>query len=303
MRLLVVGNCHAQYLGAALRTVPDLDVRVIGKSYIGPIHFQRTLPRMTTAHEAREWLQPDDLMLRQITAHPKWAKFKPPVAVETVNFPYFEVPEPFGLAPWFDPIEAFAKAGLDPEPVFARLGEPGAVMYYNKFSGAVFAELLAALTPRLAHRLPEPDLALLAERMRGDRGIAHDPHPSTVSKRNGPEMRQQAIWANQLREYKQTGSRKALINCLRVYRPRLYASWAIELCNALVNHRRTYLATVLLTSRIAFEDARGRLFAYALGLSWYIRESYDAFRALERAAAKWPDTRIPFLLEAVKQIG
>src|SRR5215831_7657603 len=110
MRLLVVGNCHAQYLGAALRSIPGLDARVIGKSYVGPIHFQRTLPRMTTTGEARDWLQPGDLMLRQITGHPKWNSFKIEVPVETVYFPYFEAPEPFGLTRSFDPIEAFAQA-------------------------------------------------------------------------------------------------------------------------------------------------------------------------------------------------
>ena len=86
------------------------------------------------------------------------------------------------------------------------------------------------------------------------------------------------------------------------YRERLYASWTLQLVKELIRRNRVHMATVVLCSRIAFEDALGRLFAHALTLAWPIRESYEAYRTLERAAAAHPDTNLPLLFECVRRL-
>jgi hypothetical protein len=302
MRVLLVGNCHAQYLGAALSTLPGAEVRVVGEPYVGPVHFAGVLPGMVTRAEGRDWLPDGGLFLRQVTDNQRWGEIALPSApAETIRFPYFETRSRFGLEERFDLDAAFRAAGLDPSGVRRALEAPGAVMGYNKFSGLVFAELLEALRPRLEPHLG--DVSDLVQRVRTDRGLAHDPEPALLEAPSSPELAEQVRWRKSLRRYLRTGSRVEFIACLRLYRPRLYASWTIAIAEALVERGRVYWATRLICWRIGLEDARGRLFAHALGMAWRIRENYDAFRALERAALEMPDTNLPLLLSCVRRLG
>jgi hypothetical protein len=297
VKLLITGNCHAQYLGAALRTVPGLKVAVLGKAYIGPIHFNRSLPRLVGHQAAKRWLREGDLVLQQVTggrAH--WAEFSAPAGVSVVPYPYFEVRSRFGLDERIDMDRAFAQAELDPEPVRQALQRPASVYHYSKFAGDVFATLLEGLAPRLPFESSDVMAAL-----RADRGIAHDPEPSLLAEPASSELVDHVRWRDSLTAYRSTG--RSFANCIDIYRPRLFTAWALEMTGALMKRGRTHLATKLLCSRIAFEDARGRLLAHGLGMAWQIRHNYDAYRALERAAQARPRTGLPFLFAAVRRLS
>ncbi len=301
MGILVFGNCHAQYLGAALASLPGAEVQVVGNAYIGPVHFNWTLPRMISPEEGRNWK--GDLVLMQVTNNDRWMVMQPPSSVETVLFPYFERRAQFGLAERFDQAKTFARAGFDPGPIEAALQTPGAVMHYNKFSGAVLAEVLQGLTPALQTHLSATALAGLVGRMKADRGLAFDPHPSLLGPHATGELAEQTEWVEALQEHRNTGSPAMLRRCISLYRPRLFTIWALRLIDALMARRKARLATILLCSRMAYEDARGRVFAHALRYSLTIRESYDAYRVLEEAAQQHPDTNLPLLFECVRRLG
>ncbi len=55
-RVLILGNCHAQYLGAALRLAPNVDVKVVGKPFEGPVHVKGVLPSMIDLKSGFEWI-------------------------------------------------------------------------------------------------------------------------------------------------------------------------------------------------------------------------------------------------------
>ncbi len=54
-RILLNGNCNAQYLGAALAALTDLDVKVAGIRFDGPIHFKGTLAPCEPLKSALTW--------------------------------------------------------------------------------------------------------------------------------------------------------------------------------------------------------------------------------------------------------
>jgi hypothetical protein len=305
-RVLVFGNCHGQYLGAALSTLPGADVIVCGKAYPGPVHFRGAFPRVRIGQQCREWFRGGDVIVRLVTGEntpvpiENWTSDEPG---DVIAYPYVEVRERFGLPPKFDVIKGFERAELDPAPVLAALDEPGAVLHYNKFSGSVFAALLSGVAPRLAPHFPDGAVDKLLGEMRQDLGISHDIHPSLVYAGAPGEAGERAKWVALLDAYRQTGSRSALVECFRMYRPRLHVPWTIELATALIHRGRLPLAVRFLCARIALEDARGRLFGHALGWAVPIRENYDAYKIVERAAARHPTTTLPTMLDCLRQIS
>lgn len=56
-RILVRGNCHAQYLGAALKALTGHQVRVAGRPYDGPIHFGGVTADYTDLHSGIHWIR------------------------------------------------------------------------------------------------------------------------------------------------------------------------------------------------------------------------------------------------------
>ena len=89
---------------------------------------------------------------------------------------------------------------------------------------------------------------------------------------------------------------------LTLYKSRLYSNWAEIITNQLADRKRPGLAMLLLGRRIGWEDARGVLFAKGLKLAVDIRRSAPAYAALQRFAARYPDTTLPLLLQCCAQI-
>jgi hypothetical protein len=304
MRLLVTGNCHAQYLGAALSTLPETEVVVWGLPYPGPIHFQGAIARMLPGPAARAWMRGGAIVLRQVTY-----LVPPPMdemgvsTLDQILYPYFEHRSRFGAgSSHFTNEQAFDIAGLDLRPIAALIEKPGAVMSYNKFSGEVFAQLLGQLVPALGrHTRPEP-LCDLVDRMRTDRGLAHSPDPSLLVDPPNDELAEQAEWVSSMESYRRDGKPGALARCIAIYRPRRYTAWAMEMSQSLVGRKRVDLATRLLCSHLAYEDARGRLFNHALRYCFDVRTNYAAFRVLESAAQTVPESSLPLWLACVRRM-
>lgn len=59
-RILIRGNCHAQYLGAALKAATGHQVRVAGRPYDGPIHFGGVTADYTDLHSGIRWIREAD---------------------------------------------------------------------------------------------------------------------------------------------------------------------------------------------------------------------------------------------------
>src|SRR5437773_5736590 len=55
-RILVIGNCHAQYIAAALSAVGEVEVAVIGRPFAGPVMFKGKRPTFITGLESHAWL-------------------------------------------------------------------------------------------------------------------------------------------------------------------------------------------------------------------------------------------------------
>jgi hypothetical protein len=305
MRLLVTGNCHAQYLGAALSTLPETEVVVWGLPYPGPIHFQGAIARMLPGPAARVWMRGGAVVLRQVTY-----LIPPPIeemgasTLDQILYPYFEHRGRFGAgSSHFTNEQAFEIAGLDPCPIVALMEKPGGAMGYNKFSGEVFAQLLAQLAPALSrHTRPEPLLGLV-DRMRADRGLAHSPDPSLLVDPPNAELADQAEWGASMESYRRDGAPGAMARCIALYRPRRSTAWAMEMSQTLIGRKRVDLATRLLCSHLAYEDARGRLFNHALRYCFEVRTNYAAFRVLERAAQAAPDSSLPLWLACVRRMN
>jgi len=56
-RILIRGNCHAQYLGAALKATTKHEVRVAGLPYDGPIHFGGVTADYTNLNAGLRWIR------------------------------------------------------------------------------------------------------------------------------------------------------------------------------------------------------------------------------------------------------
>ncbi|MFK0298101.1 hypothetical protein ACIQTU_02665 [Brevundimonas sp. NPDC090276] len=56
-RILIRGNCHAQYLGAALKATTNHEVRVAGLPYDGPIHFGGATADYTDLNQGLRWIR------------------------------------------------------------------------------------------------------------------------------------------------------------------------------------------------------------------------------------------------------
>ncbi|MNH73599.1 hypothetical protein D3C73_257970 [compost metagenome] len=56
-RILIRGNCHAQYLGAALKATTNHEVRVAGLPYDGPIHFGGVTADYTNLNDGLRWIR------------------------------------------------------------------------------------------------------------------------------------------------------------------------------------------------------------------------------------------------------
>jgi len=59
-RILIRGNCHAQFLGAALKALTKHEVRVAGLPYDGPIHFGGAMADYTDLTQGLDWIREAD---------------------------------------------------------------------------------------------------------------------------------------------------------------------------------------------------------------------------------------------------
>ena len=190
LRIAVIGNCHAQYFGAALATVPGVKVRTVGMAYPGPIGFGGILPKLVHGREVQAWLEAGGptLVLHQMAPGTRldlYERITRERPHPLLRFPYVK----FDAAVLARPTRAdraadraynaaaFAAAGY-PLAVLDRLermvaSEP-VLFEYNHFSGAVFAVLFQAMIDAgLAEHAPRAALEALQGRMAADRGISH----------------------------------------------------------------------------------------------------------------------------------
>lgn len=97
-RIVILGNCHAQYLAAALtHCFPDLEIVAVGKLFDGPIHFRGTTANFIQISEVSSWLLDapgKSIVFRQATPMSN-TKFEERLVslgadFDSVQFPYIE---------------------------------------------------------------------------------------------------------------------------------------------------------------------------------------------------------------------
>jgi len=202
-RVLVFGNCHAQYLGAALKANTDLEVVVAGKLFEGPIHFDMVQPNMMLLPDALEWVKASPekpILVYQATPQRRYdlsARLeKDGLQHDVVKLPYvkFDVLE---VRKQDDPEveKSLVKRAMRADRVFNELsiigadGKPEDVLpamkavlaaapnsySNNHFTGAVFAELFAFMrgTPLAEAMGGDAVFEAFLDKVRGDKGVSH----------------------------------------------------------------------------------------------------------------------------------
>ena len=208
-RILVAGNCHAQYFGAALRALTDLDVKVLGRPFEGPVHFNAVLPDMIDTKSGLEWFKSSPeipIMLLQTTPMTKEGLSERLTATgfrhHTVRFPFIRyaaldvrsIPEgPDGdravrRALRLDTIfneSSMLSAGLAPEglqKVRQALSMEPSFYMNSHYTGAIYAEIFAFMeNSELAYLMGSETFKRFIDGVRLDIGVSHllgpMPHP------------------------------------------------------------------------------------------------------------------------------
>jgi hypothetical protein len=340
LRVAVIGNCHAQYFGAALATVPGVKVRTVGLAYPGPIGFGGILPKLVHGREVQAWLEAGGptLVLHQIAPGTRldlYERITRERPHPLVRFPYVK----FDAAVMARPRRADVAADRAyNSAAFEAAGYPLAVLdslermiasepvlfEYNHFAGALFAVLFQAMIEAgLAQHAPRAALEALHERMAADRGISHAISPvqqkrwrsplvgrlnrpaevwAEVRARDLPDIEAHSLFAAAALRYRQGGRPACMGVLLTLYRRRLHSTWADIIVDALAARGRIALAMIVLGRRIGWEDARGTLFTRALTLAAQIRKDPVAYDILRRFAARRPRSTLPLLLQCCDQI-
>lgn len=340
LRVAVIGNCHAQYFGAAVGTLPGIEVRTVGVAYPGPIAFEGKLPTCIPAKPIQAWLDEGEsgLVLHQVTADSRLDLYNRIIGnrfYPLFKFPYVEfhaVANGVNTAEDVDRDRAyntgsFRAAGYDLahlDRLETMVRDDPILFCYNHFGGAGFAVLFDAMIEAgLADYIPRADLEALRERMKLDRGISHmisraqrDRWPSSLIKtlddplavwkavRDGEvtEITAHSLWQATASKFNETGRSAYLGILIALYRRNYYSNWLLGLIEVLMKKNRTLLVMIMLGPRIAWEDSRGVLFVEALKLARDIRRSAPAYAALRRLAAKYPESTLPLLLQCCQHI-
>jgi hypothetical protein len=340
LRLAIIGNCHAQYFGAALETLPGIEVRTVGLAYPGPINFERKLPTFIHSKHVQKWLDAGEhgLILHQVTADTRldlYDRITSNRPYPLIRFPYVKFHALVAEKATPEAIEtdrrynagSFLAAGYpmgDLDRLEALAQKAPILFEYNHFAGAGFAVLFdAIIRAGLEDYIPRADLDDLLQRMEKDRGISHSINPIQRARFRSPLSRRMnepvQVWREALAEpvspisahslfktaaghYRETGRAAYMGILLTLYRQQLHQTWAEIIVDLLVERKRVGLAMLILGRRMGWEDARGCLLAKALKLAVDIRRSPTAYSALHRFAAKYPDSTLPLLLQCCTHI-
>lgn len=340
LRIAVIGNCHAQYFGAALGTLPSVEVRTVGIPYPGPISFQSQLPTFIHGKHVQRWLDEGErgLVLQQVTAATRFDLYNRITsnrAYPMVRFPYVKFHALVAGEPTPELIESdreyntasFAAAGY-PIKHLERLESLARrefmLFEYNHFTGRGFSILFKAMMRAgLSEHLPGEALEALVRRMEVDSGISNTINAVQRTRYQSPLTRRMdeplqvwrevrteppaPIWAHGLfraaaSHYRESGRPAYMGILLRLYREHRYQTWAEIIIEQLIEKGHAGLAMLVLGNRIGWEDARGYLLVRALKYVLEFRRSPMAYAALRRFAAKHPDTTLPLVLRCCEHI-
>lgn len=208
-RIVITGNCHAQYYAAALQSLGIAETRCVGRPFAGPIQFRGTTARFLQPSEVSEWLEQSNahhrIIVRQTTPLGRYQdqdkKLNRIPGVKIVNIPYVKFETFLHRTGQENSIRSLvrgdkifnemslAKADIDRsayDRLLSVVAQAPSLYTRNHFSGRLFAELLDISD--FAAALPAGDYAQLVESIRSDAGISHDnsgvPSPECISAMN-----------------------------------------------------------------------------------------------------------------------